>query len=72
MASYTVCYSIHMTHDVQIVCPDGLTREEILTYVGRDDLANGDPSDVGWDEVKEAWKSNDVYAVYDEHGDVVY
>ena len=61
-----------MTHDGHISFPVGLTRDEILNYVGKDDLANGEPSHVGWDEVKEAWKSDAVYAIYDEHGEPVY
>ena len=54
---YELTYEVTTSYTVTVERDEELTAEQVADTVSKDELANGVPGQVTWDEVKNAWRS---------------
>ena len=69
---YTVSYRMESYYDVKVIRPAGLSAQEVIASLTFDDIRDGTPHEFGWDEVKDAWRNEDISLIYDEYGDQIF
>ena len=60
MKTFIVRYPVTTYYAVEVERPEGITEEELLASVTREELTSGEPQeDCAWDTLKEAWRDCD-------------
>ena len=59
-----VQYPVNATAVVEVEVPDDASYDDIVSSISRDDLVDAEISEVGWDQLKDAWRCEDHPDVY--------
>ena len=65
-------YMVSVSALVEKEVPEGTSYDDVINSVTRDELAEADVQEAGWDHLKDAWRCEDHPNVYkaDENGTV--
>ena len=68
--TFVVAYRMEVYNYVRVVRPVDITRDDLLLSIDKDDIANGE-CETTWDDVKSAWRNNDISGIYNEEFDEI-
>ena len=63
--TFIVRYLVTTIHSVAVERPADITEEDLRDSITGEEVSEGD-CEVGWDDVKEAWRQDNVDAIYDK------
>ena len=60
----TISFPVITSYVISKVVDDGMSKDEIIDSITREDLSNSEENSDGWGDIKESWRSAEPESIY--------